>query len=127
MKGHITCTVCPVGCKILVTTGENGDHEISGNRCLRGKQYAIDELFSPRRILTTSVKVLFGDTPLVSVKTDSPVEKSRIFEIMEKIKKISVQAPVNVGDVLIQNIDGKGTSLIATRNVEKIDSPLENY
>ncbi|HHF08359.1 MAG: molybdopterin oxidoreductase [Thermotogae bacterium] len=126
MKGHITCTVCPVGCKILVVSKPNGEYEISGNRCPRGKQYAIDELFSPKRILTTSVKVLHGDVPLVSVRTDAPIEKSRIFELMEKIKSISVEAPVNVGDVLVRNIDGMGTSLVATRKVEKNGSPLEN-
>ncbi|OAA31185.1 hypothetical protein AT15_06725 [Kosmotoga arenicorallina S304] len=126
MKGHITCTVCPVGCKIFVESKPEGGYEISGNRCPRGEQYAKDELFSPKRILTTSVKVLCGDVPLVSVRTDSPIEKSRIFDVMKKIRRISVQAPVNVGDVLARNIDGMGTSLVATRKVEKISHPLEN-
>ncbi|TYB80835.1 MAG: DUF1667 domain-containing protein [Kosmotoga sp.] len=119
MKGHITCTVCPVGCKIFVSD-ESGEIVIEGNRCERGYEYAMNEIVRPKRTLPTSVKVIGGNQPLVSVKSSKPIDLKKIADIMEKIKSIAVKAPVRIGDVVVDDIDGEGTSLIATRNVNKV-------
>ncbi|HAA85439.1 MAG TPA: molybdopterin oxidoreductase [Kosmotogaceae bacterium] len=116
MKGHITCTICPVGCRISVKKDGN-EYVIEGNKCARGKQYAIDELINPTRILTTSIKVNGGSCELASVRTSGPIDLSIIREKMKEIKQISVDAPVSVGQVIVKDIDGKGVSLIATREV----------
>ncbi len=118
MKGHITCTVCPVGCKIFVSD-ESGEIVIEGNRCEKGYEYAMNEIVRPKRTLPTSVKVIDGEQPLVSVKSSKPVDRKKIADIMKKIKEISVEAPVNIGDIVAKNIDDEGASLIATRNVDK--------
>ncbi|MGC9383281.1 MAG: DUF1667 domain-containing protein [Kosmotogaceae bacterium] len=119
MKGRITCTVCPVGCKIFISD-ENGEIVIEGNRCERGYEYAMNEIVRPRRTLPTSVKVIGGNLPLVSVKSSKPVDQKRIIDIMKKIKSITVKAPVRIGDVIAEDIDGEGTSLLATRNVNEV-------
>jgi len=119
MKGHITCTVCPVGCKIFVSD-ESGEIVIEGNRCERGYEYAMNEIVRPKRTLPTSVKVIGGNQPLVSVKSSKPIDLKKIANIMGKIKSIVVKAPVRIGDVVADNIDGEGTSLIATRNVNEV-------
>lgn len=116
MKGHITCTICPVGCKISVKK-EGVEYVIEGNKCARGKQYAIDELINPTRILTTSVRVIGGKCELVSVKTSGPIDLSIIRKKMNDIKSFSVNAPVRIGQVIAEDIDGNGVSLIATREV----------
>lgn len=119
MNRKITCVMCPVGCRITVEM--NGDEPvISGNRCTRGRQYVIDELIKPKRVLTTSVKVKDGDLPLVSVKTSGPIEKKIIMDKMKEIKKKTVEAPVKIGEIIITNIDGNGVDLLATRKVKKI-------
>jgi CxxC motif-containing protein len=120
MEGHITCVICPVGCKIAVRK-EGIEYIIEGNRCKRGEEYARNELVMPRRILTTSVKVANGHLPLVSVKTSRPVDKAIIREKMNDIKKLVMEAPVYIGDIVLEDFDGEGTPLLATRSVEKAD------
>ncbi|MDD2333448.1 MAG: DUF1667 domain-containing protein [Mesotoga sp.] len=116
MEGHITCVICPVGCRISVKKiGQ--EYSITGNKCSRGKEYALNELVMPKRILATSVKVLNGTLPLASAKTTGPIDRALILEKMSLISKIAVEAPVEIGDVLIDDIDGEGTSLVATRPV----------
>lgn len=51
---EIVCIVCPNGCS-LSCQAENGAIVVTGNRCPRGRDYAITELTNPMRTLTTSV------------------------------------------------------------------------
>ncbi|WP_231936728.1 DUF1667 domain-containing protein [Mesotoga infera] len=71
----------------------------------------------PKRVLTTSIGVSNGTLPLVSVKTARPIDRARIKEIMKKIRSLSIVAPVAVGDTVVEDIDGEGTPLLATRAV----------
>jgi CxxC motif-containing protein len=41
---------------------------------------------------------------------------------MAEIAEIEVTAPVKIGQVIKDNLVGTGVSLVATRNVERIDS-----
>jgi CxxC motif-containing protein len=43
------------------------------------------------------------------------VRKTEIFEVMKKINALTVQAPVKIGDILMENIS-EDISLIATGN-----------
>ena len=115
---EIVCVQCPMGCKLKITMDEeNKISDISGYTCERGKQYAVQEITDPKRIIPSSIKVVNGELPLVSVKTDRPVSKKLISEIMLIIKKSAVTAPVKVGQVLVKNILGTGADIVATRQV----------
>jgi CxxC motif-containing protein len=115
---EIVCVQCPMGCKLkIIMDEENKISDISGYTCERGKQYAVQEITDPKRIIPSSIKVVNGELPLVSVKTDRPVSKKLISEIMIIIKKSSVTAPVKVGQVLVKNILGTGADIVATRQV----------
>ena len=57
---------------------------------------------------------------MVSVRTRQDVPKSKIFAIMEEIRRTVVTAPVHIGDVVIPNIAGTGVDLIATADREGI-------
>ena len=54
---------------------------------------------------------------MVSVKTKEDIPKGKIFEIMEEIRKTTINAPVAIGDVVIENCAGTGIPVIATKNV----------
>jgi CxxC motif-containing protein len=56
------------------------------------------------------------------VKTDSPIPKGKIFEVMKEIKDLVVEPPVHIGDRLIENPAGTDCSIVATREVEKAGS-----
>ena len=130
MEKKLICVSCPVGCEILVKTEGDKVVEITGNRCPRGETYARQETIAPMRVLPTSVKVRNGEWPLVSVKTDRPVPKHLIAEIMELVRALAVEAPVDIGQVIAEDLLGTDANLVATRNVHRIrngdgrDSPL---
>ena len=41
---------------------------------------------------------------------------------MEEIKKLQIEAPVKIGDIVDKNILDLNVDLIATKNIEKISS-----
>ena len=118
MTKDIICTVCPNGCTIRVE-GENGIiTSIEGYTCPRGKAYAENEFISPVRILTSTAKVTGAKSPLVAVRSKTPIPKDKLFECMEEIRKLNLSAPVNRGDVLIADICGTGVDIIASGEVK---------
>jgi len=117
IEKNLICVSCPIGCEVTVKM-ENGEIvDVSGNRCPRGEAYARQEAIDPMRVLPTSVRVIGGNLPLVSVKTDQPVPKRLIWEIMDYIRTLSVDAPVKIGQVLTENVLGTEANLVATREV----------
>ena len=114
MKKNLICVSCPLGCPIEVEI-ENGEViSVTGNTCKRGDAYARTEITNPMRSLTTSVKVIGGVHPVVSVKSAGPVPKDKMFDCMKIINSASVNAPVKIGDVIIENILGLGVDIVAT-------------
>lgn len=114
---NLTCIGCPLGCSIQVEM-ENGEiTHVSGNTCKRGDIYARKEVTHPTRVVTSTVRVENGNIPMVSVKTKNDIPKEKIMDIMRSIKEIRVQAPVHVGDVIMENIGNTGVDLIATKEI----------
>jgi len=116
------CVRCPVGCKIEIELHGEKVEKIKGNRCPRGIEYVKEELKEPRRIVPTSVKVMGGNYPIVSVKTSAPIPKKHIPDLMKLVKKLRIRAPVQLGDVILKNLFNTGVDLVATRTVLKDDS-----
>ena len=103
----------------MLTVEMNGAEvaNVTGNTCLRGKTYAEKEVTNPTRIVTSSVRVNGADIARVSVKTASDIPKGKIFDCMKEISAVQVNAPVSIGDVVIENCAGTGVAVIATKNV----------
>jgi len=118
-RKEITCIVCPIGCKMFITTKGKIIEHIDGCKCKRGAEYATYEALDPRRMLTSSVIVQDGEWPLVSVKSSHPVPKERVFAVLKEIKKITVKAPVNLGQPLLKNVARTGIDIVATKTVKK--------
>lgn len=115
---ELTCIGCPLGCPLTVKVEDEGI-AVTGNTCPRGEAYGKKEVTNPTRIVTSTVQILGGALPRVSVKTESDIPKGRIFDCMEEIRRTTVSAPVKIGDVLIEDCAGTGMAVIATKNVEK--------
>ncbi len=113
---NLTCIGCPMGCALTVTIdGEN--ITVAGNTCPVGANYAKKEVTNPTRVVTSSVRVNGADIARVSVKTATDIPKNKIFDCMSEITKITVDAPVMIGDVIIADCAGTGVSVVATKNV----------
>ncbi len=122
IKTHrITCIVCPLGCEIEIKTKNNGEIEsISGNKCPRGKDYAIQEITAPKRVVMSVINVKGSVFPTVSVKTSKPVLKKLIPKVMEEISHIELEAPVAIGDVIVKNVAGSDADIVATRPAPRL-------
>lgn len=116
MKKSLVCVSCPLGCNIEVEM-ENGEViSVTGNTCKRGDAYARTEMTHPVRSLTSTVKVKGGSHPVVPVKSAKPIPKEKMFECMKQINSVTVDAPVKIGDVIIENVLGTGVDIVATNN-----------
>ena len=118
IKKEFTCICCPLGCQITVTE-ENGQLIITGNNCPKGEKYVKDEMTNPTRMVTSMVQVDGGAIPVVSVKTKEAIPKEKIQDCIEALKGITVNAPVKIGDVILEDVADTGISVIATKNVDK--------
>lgn len=119
MKKEMICISCPMGCYLTVDYVGKTIQGITGNRCKVGLEYAEKEIFNPERTLTTTVRVKGGHLPLVSVRTSKPIPKNRIFEAMNLLAKLEVDAPVKIGDEIIQNLFDTNVSVVSTKNIVK--------
>lgn len=117
----LTCIGCPLGCSISVSLSDNGEvSKITGNTCKKGEEYARKEVTNPSRVVTSIVKINNGDVNMVSVKTAEDIPKGKIFDCMEALKKVTVTAPVQIGEVIIKNVCGTGVDVIATKKVNAL-------
>ncbi|MDR5659959.1 DUF1667 domain-containing protein [Serpentinicella sp. ANB-PHB4] len=115
---QIVCIVCPVGCTLKIAK-ELNEYSVNGNKCAKGKLYAIEEETRPTRIVTSTVKIANGHLNRLPVKTSSPIPKKLVFKCMEEIKRIEVEAPIRVGEVLVNNVLGSDVNIIASRSMYK--------
>ena len=113
MKRTLTCIECPIGCEIEVELEDGKVVSLTGNSCLRGKVYAEAEVICPKRVVTSTIRAENGE--MIPVKTDKPVRKDAIFEVMQKINQTTCKMPVVLGDILVENICDDA-NLIVTGN-----------
>lgn len=112
-----TCICCPLGCRIEVALDENGQvSEVSGYTCKRGDDYAAQEAVAPERMVT-AVLCVSGCLEPVSVKTQRPVPKAAMKDVLAAVAALRLDAPVAAGDVLIEDVCGTGVAVVATKSV----------
>lgn len=111
-----TCIICPNGCEVtLYKDGEK--YQVEDNLCNKGFDFAVGEYEDPVRMVTSTVKTIYKKRPRISVKTEKPISKELIFEVMKAINGVVVDYPVQVGHVLIHNVAGTGISVVATSRI----------
>lgn len=118
----VTCVICPKGCSISVDWEEDGDkkvvREVKNNSCPRGYNYASSEVVHPERVLTTTIRVENGTLSYLPIRSRVAIPKETLLLAMDEIRKMVIQAPVKMGDVIIKNILNTGVDMIASRSTE---------
>ncbi|NJE06555.1 DUF1667 domain-containing protein [Thermococcus sp. M36] len=109
---RFTCIICPLSCALEVEVDDGRVGEVKGYTCPRGKEWAIEEVTNPKRVVMSVVPVEGGALPTVSVKTAEPVPKERIPELMKFLAGLRLRAPVRIGDVVAE---WEGVKIVATR------------
>ncbi len=112
---ELICIVCPKGCHLKVDE-ENG-WAVTGNGCARGAEYGRVELTSPTRVVTSTVRCTGGAHPRCPVKTDRPVPKGKMMDVMAALEGVTLTSPVHAGDVVLADVCGTGANVVATRDL----------
>jgi CxxC motif-containing protein len=91
-----TCIVCPTCCDL-----ETDGVDVNGARCPKGEAFARQEMVSPLRVITTTVRC---ETPkgvrMVPVKTVCSVPLALIPELMKQVKALRLSEIPAIGIVL---------------------------
>lgn len=117
-KGTVICVGCPLGCEITLTIDDSGEvTKISGNSCKEGKIYAVDEYKNPLRVLTATVLTEDSCQPLLPVRTDRPIPRSKLTEAMPVLAKVRAKPELKAGDILVHNLLGTGSNVVATSSL----------
>lgn len=118
---EIVCIVCPNGCRMNVSIDEqNRVTQVTNALCRNGRAYAENEIQSPMRSLTSTIKVTGGTFPLVSVRSDKPIPKEKIREAVERLRALELSAPVEFHQVVVTDILGTGANIITTKQIGKM-------
>lgn len=119
MNKVLTCISCPYGCSIEARIDEtSGEIIVTGNRCNAGKLYAISELNKPVRTVTTTLPLKAGIFMQVPVKTNKPIDKNLIPQLMKTLATLELSPPIQVGDIIVKNILNTGVDIVATAHVD---------
>lgn len=113
----IICIVCPVGCELTIED-KSGELKVTGHRCPRGIDYAKQEMIAPVRVVTSTVKIVGWRHPVISVKTSKPIPKNRIFDIMHMLSRVEIKVPIQLGQVIVENILNLGVDVISTKQTD---------
>ena len=114
----LVCIVCPNGCA-MEAKACGGEITVSGNKCPRGADFARAELTCPLRTVCSTVRTVFPETPVISVRVDREIPKARIFDVMRELNKVTVTHRLSRGDIVIENVLGLGADVIVTTDILK--------
>jgi CxxC motif-containing protein len=115
------CLGCPMGCPLELVHEGDEIVEVSGQRCTRGTKYARQEFTDPRRNLSTTVAIRGARWARLPVKVSVPLPKDRVMEAARAIHALRVEAPVRMGQVLLEDVLGEpGAQVLATRSMERL-------
>lgn len=114
MKRDLICIICPRGCSLCADIQEN-QVTVTGNACPKGREYAVNECTNPVRTVTATVRVSNRHNTMVSVRTIVPIPKNKMMDVMKALRNTQIEAPVQIGDVILKNICG--SDIVVTKTV----------
>ncbi|MEF2604141.1 MAG: DUF1667 domain-containing protein [Collinsella sp.] len=121
---QFNCTTCPSECLLTVEVERNADgavvevRSVTGNSCPRGNRFAHQELTCPMRVLTTTVAVSGSDEVLLPVRTAEAIPLELHAQAMALIRSLVVNAPIRMGDIVLEDLLGTNIDLVASMNID---------
>lgn len=121
---QFNCTTCPSECLLTVEVERDADghvaevRRVAGNSCPRGDKFAHQELTCPMRVLTTTVAVSGGDEVLLPVRTAEAIPLELHAQVMTLIRSLVVNAPIHMGDIVLEDLLNTGIDLIASMDID---------
>lgn len=123
---QFNCTNCPSECLLTVEVKRDANgsvvevRSVTGNSCPRGDKFAHQELTCPMRVLTTTVAVSGGDEALLPVRTAEAIPLALHAQAINLIRGLVVNAPIRMGDVVLENLLDTNIDLIASMDIDRV-------
>lgn len=120
---QFNCTTCPSECLLTVEVEHDANgtvvevRSVTGNNCPRGDTFAHQELTCPMRVLTTTVAVSGSDEALLPVRTSEAIPLELHAQAMNLIRGLVVNAPIHMGDVVLEDLLGTSIDLVASMDI----------
>ena len=120
---QFNCSTCPSECLLTVELEHTADghvaevRSVTGNSCPRGDKFAHQELTCPMRVLTTTVAVSGGDEALLPIRTAEAIPLALHAQAMAIIRGLVVNAPIHMGDVVLENLLDTNINLVASMDI----------
>lgn len=112
----IYCERCTMRCKLDVEYS-NGEAVVQGNLCNKGKEFGETEIIKPKRSMYFKIPVTGGYFKEVFIKTDGEIPRELWDETYEIIYSLDLCAPIEFGEIIIENILGTGVNIISDRKI----------
>ena len=113
----LICILCPNGCNLSVSDDLSAI-VVTGQKCKRGREFAVAEMTNPTRTLCSTVKTCFPEMPVLPVKSGAAIPKDKIFDVMAEINQVMVTEALCCGVPVITNVLGLGIDIITTTAME---------
>lgn len=118
-KKNLTCIGCPMSCPLQLLIIDGEIQEVTGFDCKRGEAYARQEFTNPCRIVCTTVACVAGLWPRLPVKTVAAIPKDKVLAAVQALHALEIEAPVKVGQVVMENVVETGVAVISSRSMAK--------
>jgi len=100
---------------------------VDGSGCIKGHDYAEQRAEDTAGILTTTVRTKFPDIPVIAVKSEKPIEKKAVSDVMHEINAFVIDTELGTGDTLIEDVAHTGVRIIVTSPaLMQLGAELEN-
>ena len=115
---QFNCTTCPSECLLTVKVERDANgavvevRSVTGNNCPRGDKFA-------QHVLTTTVAVSGSDEALLPVRTSEAIPLALHAQAMNFIRGLVVNAPIRMGDVVLENLLNTNINLIASMDIDR--------
>lgn len=93
---------------------------VQHNSCKRGVEYAQQEFYDPRRMVTATAAVTGDVVKRVPVRTSEPLPIKYIHDILQAIYALKLSVPIEMKTAVIKNFAGTGIDVITTRRIQEI-------
>ena len=111
---ELVCIQCPRGCHLTIDDSDKNNIKVTGNFCPRGDKFGKEEIIKPMRSICSTVKTVFPEVPVLPVRVSPDIPKDKIFEVINEINSVVLDRKVDRGDIIIENVLGLNSNVIAS-------------